>query len=354
MDPVIKNRRVKIKRGIRLSRRLERKRKLKRILLIVAGIVVLVGVLAGGFGFRFLGQFSKYLTSLKPKTASLNRNVESSGAPSKPKLGDKVIFLVMGVQTEDGKVSVDETLTLFCDLKEGILNGISIPKDTFIEIPGLGFERVGGMLSSGKDSTAVSAIQNLFGIELHGYVKLDYLDLERIMDKNDFEKVFKLAIDSDILSDHKEKISEAIEKMDPQEDISVVPLPVKNHAVGEGIYYEPDKDRMEELLAVLWGVRIKKEETVRAMVLNGCGVPGIAGEVADKLINMGYQVVGTKNADNFSYEETQILVYGEHNEVSTNIQKTLGVGIIVNRSITQDLADIVVVVGKDYVSDEGE
>jgi len=343
LDSVIKSKKRKVKRGFRLSRRLERKRKLRRILLIVVGVALVAGV-----GFCFRGQISKCLTASKSPAESSNKDVKASVSSSKPELGNKVIFLVMGTETKDGKEDVDEVLALFCDFEEGILNGISVPKDAIIEVPGLGFERVGKMLSSGKDATALSAIQNLFGVKLYGYAKLNFLDLERIMDKNDFENIFKLSVSSDISSKDREKISSSIASMNHQEDISIVPLPVKNHAVGEEIYFEPDKKKMEELVSVLWGIKIEKEETIRVMILNGCGVPGVAGEVANKLINTGYQVVGTKNADNFSYEETQILVYNKDDDAAESIKDVLKAGVIIDRAITQEVADIVIVVGKDY------
>lgn len=43
-------------------------------------------------------------------------------------------------------------------------------------------------------------------------------------------------------------------------------------------------------------------------VLNGSGVSGLAKKAADKLKEMGYQVIKTGNADKDSYDKTQILV----------------------------------------------
>jgi hypothetical protein len=48
--------------------------------------------------------------------------------------------------------------------------------------------------------------------------------------------------------------------------------------------------------------------TVRVIVYNGSGEPGVAGEAAQVLIRRGYRVVDTKNADNFDYDTTQIVV----------------------------------------------
>ncbi len=353
MDSTGEDRRRTLKKDSRASKRREKKQKLRRRIMLIVGATLIVALLIGVVGSHFFGDgdADNLATSNSSATTS-NKNAKVDDSSSKPELGDSVIFLVMGVQDENGEELVVETLALFCDLKAGILNGISVPKDTIIEIPGLGFERVSEMLSLKKDSTAVSAVQNLFGVELHGYAKLDLFDLERIMDKNDFEKVFDKAKSSDIISEHQEKISLAIASMDHHEDINILPLPVKNHAVGDKIYYEPNREELEGLLARLWGVEVEQSEKTKVMVLNGCGVPGVAGEVADKLINMGYQVVGTKNADNFSYKETQILVYGDNDDAANDIQKALGVGIIIDRAITQEVTDIVVVVGKDYNFDE--
>lgn len=49
-------------------------------------------------------------------------------------------------------------------------------------------------------------------------------------------------------------------------------------------------------------------------VLNGSGVTGAAKKIADKLKEMGYQIVKTGNADKDSYEKTQILVKSDLKE----------------------------------------
>ncbi|MDO8886153.1 LytR C-terminal domain-containing protein [Candidatus Oleimmundimicrobium sp.] len=355
MDSTIKRKRDILKKDSRAYKRRERKRKNRRLIMLIIGASLIAFLLISGISsFFFKNRNADNLTTSNSSTTTSNKNDKVDASSLKPELGDTVIFLVMGVQKEGDKETVAETLALFCDLKEGIINGISVPKDVIIEIPGLGFEKVSEMLSLKKDSTAISAIQNLFGVEFHGYTKMNLFDLKGIMDKNDFEKVFNNAISSDIPTEHQKTISSVIALMDHKEDINILSLPVKSHAVGQEIYYEPDKKELEGLLARIWGVKVEKVEKARVMVLNGCGVPGVAGEVASKLINMGYQVVGTKNADNFKYEETQLLVYGDNEDIANNIKETLGVGTIIIRTINQDVTDIVVVVGRDYNSNEEE
>ena len=89
-----------------------------------------------------------------------------------------------------------------------------------------------------------------------------------------------------------------------------MPLPVKPIKLGDQTYFEPQRAEVADLLKSWWGVdaeqggsraRVSSSTTARAR-------PGIAGEAAQQLIRGGFRVVDTKNADNFDYATTKIVV----------------------------------------------
>ena len=61
-----------------------------------------------------------------------------------------------------------------------------------------------------------------------------------------------------------------------------------------------------------------------------------------------FRVVDTKNADNFNYVVTEIVVQRGSLEQGKNIAKVLKVGVVKSQPSEQNVADVIVIVGKDY------
>ena len=109
------------------------------------------------------------------------------------------------------------------------------------------------------------------------------------------------------------------------------------------------KAQVADLLTQWWGVDpTKVAQVTRVILYNGAGEPGIAGEAAQQLIHAGIRVVDTKNADNFNYQQTMVVV--QHGSLSqgNDIAKVLGVGQVKSQPSDQTIADVIVIVGKDY------
>ncbi len=257
----------------------------------------------------------------------------------------RVTFLIIGAQkTDSGEEALGLILMSF-DPKEKKISGFSIPPETFVEIPGHGFEKISEALTSGIPILSAS-VGNFLGISADHYLKLDHLDFERIVKAGRLNKAFDRVKESDLNQMECSRWSKILAKV-PRSKINIVPLPVKPISVGQETYFEPQKDEIEHLVKVLFG-REKKRRAIRAIVLNGCGEPGVAGEVAQKLIENGYKVVQTKNAESFDFKKTQIVIYRGDKSSAERVKDLLGVGVIVSKRLPQDLADIAIIVGKDY------
>ncbi len=92
----------------------------------------------------------------------------------------------------------------------------------------------------------------------------------------------------------------------------------------------------------------KAAATTRVILYNGAGTPGVAGEAAQQLIRGGFRVVDTKNADNFNYAKTKIVVQRGDVKQGDEIARILGVGTVEQQPSEQDVADVIVIIGKDY------
>ncbi|HYU58623.1 MAG TPA: LCP family protein [Actinomycetota bacterium] len=85
------------------------------------------------------------------------------------------------------------------------------------------------------------------------------------------------------------------------------------------------------------------------VVLNGNGVPGIGQAVAERIVPEGFRIVVSTNARAFDVETTRIEVGTEgKRELGERIRSLLGVGEVFVGEEATGLADITIVVGRDF------
>lgn len=100
-------------------------------------------------------------------------------------------------------------------------------------------------------------------------------------------------------------------------------------------------------------------QVVKINILNGEGTTGLAKTVK-KIIEDHFnkdtevlKVVETKNADNWNYTTTEIVVFTSEekiNELATQIKEFLGVGVIKSSQENPDNVDISIIIGSDYTN----
>ena len=141
----------------------------------------------------------------------------------------------------------------------------------------------------------------------------------------------------------------------PERSVVFETLPVEPQGVETGAqYYRPNAESTQRLIErYLAGSRPHGagEPGRRIQILNGNGIPGVGGKVAEVLVPKGFRVVLDGNAKNFEYSTTQILVYSSSKDalaVGAEIRDILGVGEVVVSRQRQTVVDVTVVVGKDY------
>lgn len=331
-----------MKAGYRTRKRQEkRKKKIKKtqlytIVAVILALAVIVFILKG---------YHRYLipSSFKEKKKATKEKLPPA----------KATFLMVGVKEETKGEKADSLAMIYLDTKKMTINGIAIPEDTFVPIPGPGFDKIGAALKSGSISNMKLALENMTGLKIDFWIEDDYRDLNIDDQKASLEKVeiidiFKEPKDSSLNYSEMQFYLQKLKKIKPS-NINMAPLPVRPIVVGDDTFYEPKKDEMNKLIEVLWGVKSsKKKEPVRVVVLNGSGVPGAGGDVAELLINNGYKVVDIKNASTFDYKKTQIISYIDDKKQAENIKSLLKTGIIIRKDVPQDLTELTIVVGKDY------
>jgi hypothetical protein len=271
------------------------------------------------------------------------RVATKSGSRQELEKRSKENVLVIGVQ--DGKAV--GFLALRVDLKGDQIFGVAIPDAAFIEVPGQGFERIGESYSPGAQ-VSLSAISNYLTVPFHTYIVVPGAVYSDAMKNQSLSKIASAATSSSLSPAELESLAKDLSAIS-QGNTAVVPLPVKPIKLGNQTYFEPQRAEVADLLKAWWGVDASKAAAVTRVILyNGAGIPGIAGEAAQQLIRGGFRVVDTKNADNFNYANTKIVVQRGDAKQGEEIARILGVGTVEQQPSDQNVADVIVVIGKDY------
>ena len=88
---------------------------------------------------------------------------------------------------------------------------------------------------------------------------------------------------------------------------------------------------------------------IRVVVLNGNGRPGMGALIAARLASLGYRVVAAQNAPSFRMPNTQVVAATDSFiPQAEQIVATLGVGKVYAGVQATGIADITIVVGKDF------
>lgn len=244
-------------------------------------------------------------------------------------------------------------LALRYDADQDQVYGIAIPDGAFLEVPGQGFERIGDSYEVGVD-VSLAAISNFFTVPFETYAIIDTEIYQTVLTAQSLAGVGESLSDTN-LSDEQLESWTTVFDATPVERVAIVPMPVKPINLGNATYFEPQREELADLLESWWGVTItESEQVVRVIVYNGAGVPGIAGEAAQQLIRGGFRVVDTKNADNFDYAETQVVVQNGDESSGTDVIEVLGTGTVTVQPSDQQVADIIVIVGKDFKPGSGQ
>jgi hypothetical protein len=108
------------------------------------------------------------------------------------------------------------------------------------------------------------------------------------------------------------------------------------------IALQPDFDRLAQ---EMFGIA----PPIPTVVQNGSGQPGIGEAAATHLIPAGFRIVLSGNAESFDHPVTQITATGTANaQAARRARQALGVGVVRVSPVPSGLADVTIVVGRDF------
>lgn len=95
-----------------------------------------------------------------------------------------VNVLVLGVDTGADRGNRSDTMILFSlDKRDGHISALAIPRDTQVRIPGRrGVDRINAAHAIGGPSLAVRTVEQLLGVDIDYYVRVDFEGFKAIVD----------------------------------------------------------------------------------------------------------------------------------------------------------------------------
>ena len=113
-----------------------------------------------------------------------------------------------------------------------------------------------------------------------------------------------------------------------------------------GLVQAPDFKAIDVLARTLLGSTVTPTPVI---VQNGNGVPGVGAIVAKRLIPVGFRVVISTNAQSFDVLRTSVLGLGvDTARAAGRARRALGVGKVTVSSVPSGVADVKIIVGKDF------
>ncbi len=238
-----------------------------------------------------------------------------------------------------GKIS---SCAIFAAKKDtGTLVFLTIDERTNISLLGVGTIEIKQLNEDFIDNLYAS-VANQFSYQMNGPLKAgsDYLNPE-------------------VLSEEPQKFIEALVSENPEIKVNtselaalsseVIPAPTRLSKAANQTVIALDFQKLNEAADIVFsGSFPKKEVKGSVVILNGSGKPASGIEAAINLINAGFSLKALRNAEKFDYLVTEVRTIDS--ETGKEIQKILGCGEVKAMNDSRDVADAVIIIGRDFIS----
>jgi LCP family protein required for cell wall assembly len=140
-----------------------------------------VAIIAGSYIF-----LDDTLSAAAPRTAEAKKALLQLEPVER---GDPINVLLIGsdIRPQAGDASdnanSDSLILLRVDTRRGSISMLSFPRDLYVDIPGVGRNRINVAFSAGGADTTLATVRQLTGEEINQYVILDFRGFERLVDK---------------------------------------------------------------------------------------------------------------------------------------------------------------------------
>ncbi|SHM61657.1 transcriptional attenuator, LytR family [Caldanaerovirga acetigignens] len=88
----------------------------------------------------------------------------------------------IGADEEHNHYRSDTMMVVSVDPVEKKINVLSIPRDTRVRIPGVGYQKINAAMAYGGPELAVRTVKDFLGVPIHNYVAINYSGFRKIVD----------------------------------------------------------------------------------------------------------------------------------------------------------------------------
>lgn len=144
-------------------------------------------------------------------------------------------------------------------------------------------------------------------------------------------------------------LADFMKNVDPDK-MGMAVLPGAPGNIHHASYWIPDTAKVPQVVAQQMRFEGVAEDDMTASVevLNGCGVPGVASKIADKLQKAGFTVTKQGNAPGFEYDRCQVITRKGSTAGVLAIVKLLNCTDLRQEKKGKGLPDVTVIIGRDY------
>lgn len=173
-NDIAKKTRKKMKKGTKIF-----------LCVLVIGLIVIASFI--GYIYYKLGKLN--FEKIDKTDLGINdKGYEDVSDKMSQKEFDKVKTVALfGIDTIDSSIGYygrsDTIMVASINPKTKAINLISIPRDTYINIPGRGMDKINHAYAYGKEQLAIKTINSNFGLNITEYVTIDFVGLINVINK---------------------------------------------------------------------------------------------------------------------------------------------------------------------------
>jgi len=324
-----------------------------------------------------------------------------------PKVGEREHTILYTVSDRDGDGQITElTLAAYHPQKKDV-RAIHIPTNTLIDVEGHGFIHIDEVYSIGGPQLTMQSVTSLLDVPIHYFIEINEDFLPSAIDRVNgvsLPSEITLGNGSDLLSLlHEEGLTssqslerrrhvltavsssviksnalqklkylhsltplvstnipwrkllstmESLKNVQFKDSARVISLPGTEEIQTNGRYWLVDTDQIPLLTAWLDDDITGMPRTqITVEVLNGCGIKGIATEVADMLTAEGFKVLRIGNADRYDYDVSRVISRTDNVDGAKEVAVLIPGAQLLKEEMESD-AVVTVIVGKNYNQQE--
>jgi len=151
------------------------RRRWKRIVLwSLAGLVVLLIALGGGFYLWLNGVITGSTTHDSTIISAINNGPPTTIIPA-PTSGMDILVLGSDIRTTQEETGRSDTIMLVhADIKQNFLSMLSIPRDLYVDVPGHGKQKINSAYAFGGGALTIQTVKELTGVNIKQYMEVDF------------------------------------------------------------------------------------------------------------------------------------------------------------------------------------